>query len=283
MSTIHPFTDRRLCIASLVVCGMFVTEDPAIAALRSHESGTSQHRMVLDGALALFMIAYNFACSRYVVAATSSAHMLDAIAEVDARSANRVAASRSRAVRLLRSSFHHLNPFGLIKMAGDRLSRSISRATSSARLRRFGRLTSVLEDLGAVSVLGVPGAGLALGTHGHRATRWRSLRHSALFTASWFVGARLIGWTVRGARIVPYAGVVVTAFTRFVCATFQLLTDVTSPVGAITLLAVAVAVVRYALAVERAIAAAAGAVPNSSACRSDVMVLSLVGAGAAGA
>jgi hypothetical protein len=200
--------------------------------------------------------------------------MLDAIAEVDARSADRVAASRSLVARALRSACHHLNPFGLIKMAGDRLSRSISRATSSVRLRRFGRLTSVLEDLGAVSVLGVPGAGLALGTHAHRATRWRSLRHSALFTASWFVGARLIGWTLRGARTVPLAGLAVTALTRFVGAAFQLLTDVTSPVGAIAVLAVAVAVVRYALAVERAIA---------DAEHRDVTMLSLVGLSAASA
>ena len=247
---------RRLWVASLVVCGMFVTEDPAIAALRSHETGTSQHRMVLDVALAAFMIAYNFACSRYVVAATSSVNMLDAIAEVDARRAERVAASRTQMARVLRTAAHHLNPFQLIKVAGDRLGRSISRATSSARVRRFARTTEVLEDLGTVSVLGVPGAGLALGTTGLLATRRRSLRHSVLFAASWFAGARLIGWTLRGVRTVPYAGAAVTALARTVGAIFGLLTDVTSPVGAIAVLAVAVAVVRYAIEVERASAAA---------------------------
>jgi hypothetical protein len=135
--------------------------------------------------------------------------------------------------------------------AGARLGRSADRIGASARDRRFHRVAALFEDLGAVNVLGVPGASLAVSTSGHRVSRRHSMRYCVLFVASWFVGANLIGWLIGRAHALPLLGTVAIDATGAIGEAFVLLTDVTQPIGAVTIAAMTAATVRYAGLVER--------------------------------
>ena len=78
------------------------------------------------------------------------------------------------------------------------------------------------------------------------------MRLCVLFVASWFVGARLVGWAVGRARAVPVVGAGVASVTSAIGSTFTQLTDVTRPVGALALGAMTAAVLHSARQVERA-------------------------------
>jgi hypothetical protein len=86
-------------------------------------------------------------------------------------------------------------------------------------------------------------------------TRAQSLRHCLLFVASWFVGARLVGLLVGAAHDVPVIGRAVMAATGAIGTTFATLTDVTRPIGAVTLLVMLAAIAHYAAQVDRNIRA----------------------------
>jgi hypothetical protein len=240
-----------LWLASLLVCGLFVAEDPTIIAMRTRLNGSPTTRLGVDLALASLMIAYNFACARYVVSISSVTHILDAMARVDAERDERIARITNPLLRRVRRAVKHLNPFDLIKLAGARLGRSVDRIGAQARDRRFHRVAALFEDLGAVNVLGVPGASLAVSTSGHRVSRRHSMRYCVLFVASWFVGANLIGWLIGRAHALPLLGTVAIDATGAIGEAFVLLTDVTQAIGAVTIAAMIAATLRYAALVER--------------------------------
>lgn len=242
----------RLWLAALVVCGLFIAEDPAILAARARFGGSAAERVGIDVGLALLMIAYNFAGTRYVVSVASSMRLVEAVAAADDERATRIACIRSRRLRAVRRAVSHLNPFDLIKVVGEWIGRSVERIAASARHRYLYRAASLVEDFGTVNVLGVPGAGLALSTYGREVSRWRTMRLSVLFVMSWFVGARLVGWAVGRAHAVPVVGTAIATVTGAVGSTFAQLTDVTQPVGALALCAMTAAVMQSTRQVERA-------------------------------
>jgi hypothetical protein len=241
----------RLWMASLVVCGLFVAEDPAAIAVRTRFHGSSAGRLALDTALAVAMIGYNFAASRYVVATASAPHILDAMSTVDQRRAEQVNAIRQPIVRRIRQICRRLNPFDLIKIVGDLLGRSLERATSSTRHRHMYRFASFSADVSAVNLLGVPGAGLAVAAGGHTVSRRQSLRHSVLFVASWFVGIQCIEWLFGQARRFPMFGDAFTTGFGVLGGLFETLTNVRHPIGALFIATVALTVIRYSVQVER--------------------------------
>ena len=241
----------RLWMASLVVCGLFVAEDPGVIAVRAGLDGSPNARIMIDLALATAMVGYNFAASRFVVSIASAPRILDAMSAVDQQRGERIDRTRQPILRFVRRVVSRLNPFDLIKVIGERVGRSLERATSSARHRRFHRVASGLEDLSVVNLLGVPGAGLALASGGHSMTRGHSLRQSVLFVASWFVGIRCIEWFLDQARRLPALGTALTALFGAIGTVFATLTDVRRPIGAIFVAAVTLAIVRYSVRVER--------------------------------
>lgn len=238
-------------MASLVVCGLFVAEDPGVIAVRAGLDGSPNARIMIDLALATAMVGYNFAASRFVVSIASAPRILDAMSAVDRQRGERIDRTRQPILRFVRRVVSRLNPFDLIKVIGERVGRSLERATSSARHRRFHRVASGLEDLSVVNLLGVPGAGLALASGGHSMTRGHSLRQSLLFVASWFVGIRCIEWFLDQARRLPALGTALTALFGAIGTVFATLTDVRRPIGAIFVAAVTLAIVRYSVRVER--------------------------------
>ena len=245
-------TNPRLWLAALVVCGLFIVEDPAILAARARLGGSAAERATIDVGLALLMVAYNFVGARYVVSVASSMRLVDAVAAADDERARRIASIESPRLRAVRRAVSHLNPFDLIKVVGERIGRAVERVATAARYRSLYRAASVVEDFGTVNVLGVPGAGLALSTCGREVSRWRTMRLCVLFVGSWFVGARLVGWAVGRAHEVPIVGPIVATVTGAIGSAFTQLTDVTQPVGALAVGAMTVAVLQSARQVERA-------------------------------
>lgn len=241
----------RLWFATLVVCGLFVAEDPTVIAVRTQFNDTRPAAITLDIALAVVMVGYNFAASRYVVSVAADTTILDAMAVVDSRRAARVVRTKNVAIRNARRVVAHLNPFDVIKLIGDRLGRSLERISASARHRRLRRTAAFLEDLGAVNVLGVPGVGLAIASRGRHVSPTSSLRHSVLFVGSWFAGARAIGWTVGRLHQLPLIGAAAKSTTGAIGAVFAFFVDVSTPVGAITVAAVAASIARYTHQVDR--------------------------------
>ena len=102
-----------------------------------------------------------------------------------------------------------------------------------------------------MNVLGVPGAGLESVTRRERISPRTSLRHASLFVASWFAGARLLGAILGVLYALPGLGGAIAAITRTIGTSFDALTDVRHPIGAIAVTFVVVAVIRYSRAVER--------------------------------
>jgi hypothetical protein len=238
--------------ASLLLCALFLVEDPLVVAVRTRLAGSTSDRIVIDVLLGAAMIAYNFVASRYVTSATSAAGVLDAIDRVDAERAERLARTRHPVAHAARRAANVLNPFHLIRTAGSRLGRALDGVSVRARRRRLRRTAALLEDLGVVNILGVPGASLARSTGDRALSRRGSLRHCLLFVGSWFAGARAIEWFVGWAHRVPVLGVIAAQSTRAVGSSFDALTNVTRPVGAVTVALVMLTVLRYATEVERA-------------------------------
>lgn len=245
-----PAGGTRLWVASLVVCGLFVAEDPTVLAVRARLGGSTLERIATDGGLALAMAVYNYAGSRFVIGVAGASDIVAAMDRVDRARSVRVAATRSTVVRCLRALAVRANPFRLVRVAGE----WIGRATERVGRGRSGRVCGWLGDLGAVNVLGVPGAGLALRTSGRAVSRGQSARQSLLFVGSWFTGARVVELAVHRIRGVAFLGDAAAASTHAVGDTFTILTDVTRPIGATVLALVVVSVVRYATEVQRALA-----------------------------
>ncbi|MGD9705383.1 MAG: hypothetical protein AB7Q42_14535 [Acidimicrobiia bacterium] len=243
--------NQRLWLASFLFCGLFIAEDPAIVAVRTRLAGSAAPGVGGDIALGLVMIVYNFVCARYILSIASSTRLAEAMAGVDDERAERIAGIRSPLLRWLRRGASYLNPFDLIKVVGERLGRLVERIGTAARHRRLRCAASLVGDLGVVNMLGVPGAGLALSTNGHFVSRRHTMRLCILFVASWFLGARLVGWVVGRAHSVPVVGNVFAAVTGAMGSAFERLTDVTQPVGAIALTALTAAVMRSTWEIER--------------------------------
>jgi hypothetical protein len=240
-----------LPVASLLVCALFVAEDPAIVAVRSRIGGQQDPALAVDLAIAASMIAYNIAISQCVVTVTGAAHIPTAMSIVDAERLARVAAMPSRARRIAHRLPALVNPFNLIKVTGDRLGRNVDRISATTRRCRLWTVAALLEDLALVNVLGVPGAGLAIATTG-RQIGWRdSLRHSVLFVASWFAGAHVLAWMTDHLHDVDGIGPMAATATRVFGDAVVLLTDPTRAVGALMIAVVTVAIVRYAGRIER--------------------------------
>lgn len=242
-----------LAIASFVACALFVAEDAAVLAVRSRIAvgSGSTGRIVADATIAAVMIAYNYAASRYVVGTAGAWAVDEALTLVALDDDRRVAAIRNPLRRSVSRLARRMAPFRLLKSAAEGLGRAVERIGTRARRRGLGRLARLAGDLGTVNVLGVPGAGLAAGTTGAVVGRRDSLRHAALFVASWFAGARAIGWLVDRAGTAPAFGDALSAGASAVDATFDTLTDVTGLPGAIAMGLLAHAIVRDAIRVER--------------------------------
>ena len=114
-------TNPRLWLAALVVCGLFIVEDPAILAARARLGGSAAERAGIDVGLALLMIAYNFVGARYVVSVASSMQLVEAVAAADDERARRIAGIENPRLRAVRRALSHLNPFDLIKVVGERI------------------------------------------------------------------------------------------------------------------------------------------------------------------
>lgn len=114
-----------------------------------------------------------------------------------------------------------------------------------------GIVAEVMGELAAVNVLGVPGAGLESVARSGSVSNRMSLRHAALFVASWFAGARLLGAILDSMYSIPGPGQVVAETTAMIGRIFDTLTDVRRPVGAASVAVVAAALIRYSRAVER--------------------------------
>ena len=199
------------------------------------------------------MIAYNFGSTRYVVSIASAPRILDAMECVEAGRSARIARITNPTWRRVRRLVGHLNPFSLIKTLAMRIGNSMNQVSATAGVRGRRRLSGLVGDLGIVNVLGVPGAGLALSTQGIEISRRHTLRHCMLFVGSWFAGAHVIGLLVAGAHTVPLAGPAAVTLTGTIGAGFARLTDVTTLIGAVACTVAALAILRFTLAVDRAV------------------------------
>lgn len=209
---------------------------------------------LVDAVLAITMVGYNYAASRYVVGVAAARQIVEAMERVDLARAARVAATRNTVLRVARRTAVRLNPFNLVKWAGGLLGRSADDVSARIRHRQLRRVGSWVEDLGAVNVMGVPGAGLALVTSGRPLSRAQSMRHCVLFVGSWFTGAHLVAAAVGGLHTVPALGETASAVTGATGTVFTTLTDPTRPVGAIAISAVVASVVHYAAEVQAELA-----------------------------
>jgi hypothetical protein len=249
----------RLRNASLVACGLFVLEDPGIVAVRQRlrplvgDGGIGL--VLLDVMLATVMIAYNFAASRYVIRIASAGAITHAVAELDRRRRERIAATHSRIVRTARTAAHDANPFVLIGRAAERVGEAAERTARTAERHGRRRLGRLLTELATVNIFGVPGAGLERATHGACTSRRDTLRHCVLFVASWFAGARIIEHGLDALTAVPLVAGSIHGALRLAGSTFATLTDVTHPAGVAALAGIVVFVLRYSTQVERLAAA----------------------------
>ena len=169
--------------------------------------------------------------------------------------ARRIAATRSIVLRGLRRFGRLADPFRLLSTVAGGLGGAIESIGERAGRRGLGTTARIVGDLGIVNVLGVPGAGLAASSAGVAVARRDSLRHAALFVLSWFAGARAIGALVDLAAGLPLVGDAADRGADAVASTFRALTDVTAPVGAVTVALVVATVARRAGQVERFAAA----------------------------
>jgi hypothetical protein len=251
--------ERRgeLTRASLLCCGLFVAEDPGIIAIRRAMedvwTGTTAG-IAIDVLLGVTMTGYNYAASRYVVTVAEAASIDAAMRHLAATRAAEDAGRRPIR-RAFRRLLRRLNPLTLIGLAAERFAELVGYLRCKADQRALARVAEVVGELAAVNVLGVPGAGLESVARSETVSNRTSLRHAALFVASWFAGARLLGAVLDSLYALPGAGQVIAEMTATVGTAFDTLTDVRGPVGAVTIAVVTVALIRYSRAVERVAAA----------------------------
>jgi hypothetical protein len=233
---------------------LFVAEDPGIIAARRALgdvwSGAASG-IAIDVLLGVTMTGYNYAASRYVVSIGEASSIDAAIRRLGEMRASALDTEPRWTRRTLRRMLAHLNPFNAIKLAADGFARMIERLRTKASRRALARLAEVLGELAAVNVLGVPGAGLESVTRRERISPRTSLRHASLFVASWFAGARLLGAILGFLYTIPALGGAIAVITRTIGTSFDTLTDVRHPIGAIAVTFVVLAVIRYSRAVER--------------------------------
>ena len=236
-------TDRTgMWTASLVACGLFLAEDPAVIAARQHlrrsAPGTATTALI-DIALATAMLGYNYAATRYVVRVASADVVERAIAELHEERAATGAA------------LGMLNPFSLVKAIAERAGAAIDRAGQAARRRDRRASAALLGDLAIVNLLGVPGAGVQRSTSGRDVTARDAMRLCALFVASWFAGAWVIEVLLDRVSTWPVVGDAVSGVWGAVSSTYAAVTDVTTPVGAACVVSFLVVVLRSVRRVER--------------------------------
>jgi hypothetical protein len=244
----------ELTRASLLCCGLFVAEDPGIIAARRALgdvwSGATSG-IAIDVLLGVAMTGYNYAASRYVVTVGEASTIDAAIRRLGEMRAAALEAEQRRVRRAIRRALRRLNPFNLIRLAAEGFAHMVETLRTRAHRRALARVTEVLGELAAVNVLGVPGAGLESVARRERINSRTSLRHATLFVASWFAGARLLGVVLDALYTVPGVGGTIAAATHLVGRSFDTITDVRQPIGAVAIAVVVAAVIRYSRAVER--------------------------------
>jgi hypothetical protein len=244
---------QGLWVGAAIACGLFLAEDPVVIAVRQHlRAGGGAHTMLLDLALAVVMLGYNYAAVRYVVRVSSSAVVEQAIAELDDEHPDGGWGTRV---------VHGLNPFTVIKAVAERAASLLGRAGESATRRGRAAAGRLLGDLAVVNLLGVPGAGLRRTTAGRTVGADDAFRLSALFVGSWFAGAWLIEVTIDAASGWPIIGPVLEPTWHAIATTYAAITDVTTPLGATSIAVFTVAVARAIARVERRAARLAGSGP----------------------
>lgn len=238
-------TRTGLWTASLIACGLFLAEDPAVIAVRQQLRRTNPGALgvvAIDAVLAVVMFAYNYLAVRYVVRVSSSEVVERALAELGAE--QQVSRRRARVVRAL-------NPFNVIKVLAERAGGALDRAGAAAR--RSGRSTAgaLLGDLAVVNLLGVPGAGMQRAATGTRVTPDGAVRLSMLFVTSWFAGAWAIEMVLDRVAELPVLGPTIGAAWHAIGYAYGALTDVRTPLGAITVATFIAAVLHAVRRVER--------------------------------
>jgi hypothetical protein len=240
--------------ASLLCCGLFVVEDPGIIAARRALgdvwTGTASG-IAIDVLLGVTMTGYNYAASRYVVTVGEAASIDAAMRRLAELRAAGLEVGERRWWRSIKRLLRRLNPVNLIRMTAERFARVVDRLRAKANQRALARVAEVMGELAAVNVLGVAGAGLESVARSERVSTRTSLRHAALFVASWFAGARLLGVLLHSLYAIPGVGQGIAATTAAMGRSFDTLTDVRRPVGAVFVALVTAAVVRYSRTVER--------------------------------
>jgi hypothetical protein len=197
------------------------------------------------------MTGYNFAASRYVVTVGEASSIDAAMRRLADTRAAALECDPRRWRRAIKRLLRRLNPFSLIKQVAEGFARVIEQIRSKANRRALAGVAELMGELAAVNVLGVPGAGLESVARREPVDGRRSLRHAALFVASWFAGARLLGALLETLYRIPVAGDVVAATTSAIGHSFDTLTDVRHPVGAVAITVVVAALIRYTRTVER--------------------------------
>jgi hypothetical protein len=244
----------ELTRASLLCCGLFILEDPGIIAARRALSdvwtGTTSG-IAIDAVLGVTMIGYNYAASRYVVSVGEASSIDAAMRRLAELRIAALEAERRRTRRVTRRVLRQLNPFNLIKAAAEGFGRVLDQMRSRANQRALASVAELMGELAAVNVLGVPGAALESVARRERVDSRRSLRHAVLFVASWFAGARLLGIVLDALYGIPAAGDGIAATTSAIGSSFDTLTDVRHPAGAIAIVVVTASLIRYTRTVER--------------------------------
>jgi hypothetical protein len=253
--TVHVVPRRgELTRASLLCCGLFIAEDPGIIAVRRALGDVwtgAAAGIAIDVLLGVTMTGYNYAASRYVVTVAEAASIDAAIRHLADTRGAASDVDQGRIRRAFSRSLRRLNPLTLIGHAAERFAQLVDFLRCKADQRALARVAEVMGELAAVNVLGVPGAGMESVARGEEVSHRMSLRHAALFVASWFAGARLLGAVLDSLYALPGAGPVIAEITATVGGVFDTLTDVRSPLGAATVAVVIAALIRYSRAVER--------------------------------
>lgn len=250
---LHPVRD--LWVGSLLVYGLLLVEDPAMLAARLRLTDAGLPAWLSDVCLAAAMLLYNYGASRYVVGVAGSNELAAAMDRVDRRRAGRVATTGNPVLRTVRRLAMALNPVLLVKRAGEVVGRAADRLSRRLHASPLRRVAAWVEDLGMVNLVGVPAASLTVATTRGSVSRGRSVRHSVLFVASWFAGARLVGALVGVVHTLPGAGPVAERVTGAIGRAFAMCTDPRGLVGMVTITLAVVAVVRYAHDVQRMLVA----------------------------
>lgn len=248
-------TERTgLRTASFVACGLFLAEDPVVVAARQQFRGGGHGAagtVAIDLALAVVMVAYNYLAIRFVARVSSAEQIERAIADLDRERDERRRRRQGTWSGRLRGAAPALNPFELVKRLVGRIGGLIDRGAWAARRRGRASCAALLGDLAAVNLLGVPGAGMRRVASGRLVTAVDSLRLTSLFVVSWFAGAWAIEGTLDRIDQWPLVGPPAGRAWQWVGAAYGAITDLGTPLGALSVVALGSIVVRYVRRVER--------------------------------